>query len=70
MQYLYIIYKDKMIQKLYGLRNPLPNISFAVRNIKILIRITKWNYLTMKNYIVQYKLQYCKHNKEENNIKE
>ena len=50
--------------------NPFSDTSFAVKKTKILIRIMWSNYLAIKNYIVQYKLQYGKHNREYNDIKE
>ena len=42
------------------LYNSFPNISFTVEKTKILIKIMWHNYLAIKNYIVQYKLQYSK----------
>ena len=50
--------------------NPFPDTSFTVKKTKILIKIMWCNYLAIKNYIVQYKLQYGKYNRESNNIKE
>ena len=45
--------------------NPFPDTSFTVKKkTKILIKIMWRNYLAIKNYIVQYKLQYGKHNRE------
>ena len=47
------------------LRNPFPDTSFTVKKkLKILIKIMWRNYPVTKNYIVQYKLQYGKHNRE------
>ena len=40
--------------------NPFP----TVKKTKILIKIMWYNYLAIKNYIVQYKLQYSKCNGE------
>ena len=40
--------------------HPFPNISFAIKKTKILIKIIRHNYLAIKNYTVQYKLQYSK----------
>ena len=50
--------------------NQFPNISFTVKKTKILIKIMWHDYLALKNYIIQYKLQYIKHDSEQNNIKE
>ena len=44
--------------------NPFPDTSFTVKKTKILIKIMRRNYLAIKNYILQYKLQYGKHNRE------
>ena len=44
--------------------NPSPDTLFTVKKTKILIKIMWRNCLAIKNYIVQYKLQYGKHNKE------
>ena len=38
--------------------NPIPIISFTVKKTKIQIKIMWRNYLTIKNCIVQNKLQY------------
>ena len=50
--------------------NPFPDTSFTVKKTKILIKIMWCNYLAIKNYIVRYKLQYGKGNREWNDIKE
>ena len=52
------------------LSNPFLDTSFTVKKTKMLIKIMWCNYLAIKNYIVQYKLQYAKHNREWNNMKE
>ena len=44
--------------------NSFSDISLAVKKTKILIKIVWRNYLAITNYIVQYKLQYGKHNRE------
>ena len=44
--------------------NPFPDTSFTVKKTKILIKIMRRNYLAIKNYILQYKLHYGKHNRE------
>ena len=44
--------------------NPFPDTSFTVKKTKMLTKIMCGNYLAIKNYIVQYKLQYGKHNRE------
>ena len=44
--------------------NPFSDTSFTVKKTKILIKIMWRNYLAIKTYIVQYKLQYGKHNRE------
>ena len=44
--------------------NPFPDTSFTVKKTKILIKIMRRNYLAIKNYILQYNLQYGKHNRE------
>ena len=44
--------------------NQFPNISFTVKKTKILIKIMWHDYLALKNYIIQYKLQYIKHDSE------
>ena len=46
------------------LYNPSPDTSFTIKKTEILIKIMWHNYLAIKNYIVQYKLQYGKHNME------
>ena len=50
--------------------NQFPDTSFTVKKTKILIKIMWCNYLAIKNYIVQYKLQYGKDNREWNDVKE
>ena len=62
--------KFKCSKNYMVLCNPFPGSSFTVKKTKILIKIMWRNYLAIKNYIVQYKLQYVKHNREKNNIKE
>ena len=44
--------------------NPFPNTSFTDTKTEILMKIMWRNYLAIKNYIVQYKLQYGKSNRE------
>ena len=51
-------YKNYMV-----LCNPFPDTSFTVKKLK-LIKIMWRNYLAIKNYVVQYELQYVKHNRE------
>ena len=48
------------------LYNPSPYISFTVKKktTKILIKYMWRNYLAVKNYVVQYILQYGKLNRE------
>ena len=62
---IYIQFKKLKWSKNYiVLCSPFPDTSFAVKKTKILIKIMWRNYLAIKNYIVQYKLQYGKHNME------
>ena len=56
--------KFKCSKNYMVLCNPFPGSSFTVKKTKILIKIMWRNYLAIKNYIVQYKLQYGKHNME------
>ena len=53
-----------------ALCNPFPDTWFTVKKTKILIKIMWHNYLAIKNYIVQYKLQNGAYNRVYNNIKE
>ena len=46
------------------LYNPSPDTSFTIKKTEILIKVMWHNYLAIKNYIVQYKLQYGKPNRE------
>ena len=50
--------KFKCSKNYMVLCNPFPGSSFTVKKTKILIKIMWRNYLAIKNYIIQYKLQY------------
>ena len=56
--------KLKWSKKYMVLCNPFPNTSFTDTKTEILMKIMLRNYLAIKNYIVQYKLQYGKNNRE------
>ena len=56
--------KLKRSENYMVLCNPFPDTSFTVKKTKILIKIMRRNYLAIKNYILQYKLHYGKHNRE------
>ena len=47
------------------LHDPFPNISFRVKKLKFQIKNMSNNYVAIKNYTVQYKLQYNEHNREQ-----
>ena len=50
--------KFKCSKNYMVLCNPFPGSSFTVKKTKILIKIMWRNYLAIKNYLIQYKLQY------------